>query len=194
LIRVQIIAASPVVRAGLKALIEDGGTVEVVESGAAADVVVIDAESDPGAALEPEGPAVVMLTDDGDSVRQSEGWPTPVRALLARNAGAVELAAAIQAVAAGFVVLRPEEADWTTVRPRATAGSVAARPGESLTPREVQVMQMIAEGESNKRIAFRLGISEHTVKFHVASVLSKLNAGSRAEALAIGIRRGLVYL
>jgi DNA-binding CsgD family transcriptional regulator len=53
---------------------------------------------------------------------------------------------------------------------------------------------MIAAGESNKRIAWKLGISEHTAKFHVASILGKLTAGSRAEAVAIGVRRGLIYL
>ena len=63
-----------------------------------------------------------------------------------------------------------------------------------LTPREVEVLRMLADGTSNKEIAFQLGISEHTVKFHVASILSKLNAGSRTEAVTLGVRMGLIYL
>ena len=63
-----------------------------------------------------------------------------------------------------------------------------------LTPRELEVLRMLAEGEANKTIAWKLGISEHTAKFHVASILTKLDAGSRAEAVAIGIRKGMIML
>jgi len=63
-----------------------------------------------------------------------------------------------------------------------------------LTPREIEVLRLLADGESNKRIAHKLGISDHTVKFHVASILSKLNAGTRTEAVTLGVRMGLVYL
>jgi DNA-binding NarL/FixJ family response regulator len=65
---------------------------------------------------------------------------------------------------------------------------------EPLTPRESEVLQMLASGLANKEIAAKLAISEHTVKFHVASILGKLGAGSRTEAVALGIRRGLVLL
>jgi NarL family two-component system response regulator YdfI len=63
-----------------------------------------------------------------------------------------------------------------------------------LTPREIEVLRLMADGESNKRIAHKLGISDHTVKFHVTSILSKLNAGTRTEAVTLGVRMGLVYL
>ena len=63
-----------------------------------------------------------------------------------------------------------------------------------LTPRELEVLRLLADGASNKMIAHKLGISEHTVKFHVTSILSKLNAGTRTEAVTLGIRQGLVYL
>ena len=70
-----------------------------------------------------------------------------------------------------------------------------AEPGtEPLTPREVEVLRMLAEGDANKAIAWKLGISEHTVKFHVSSIMSKLGAASRTEAVATGIRQGLVML
>jgi DNA-binding NarL/FixJ family response regulator len=63
-----------------------------------------------------------------------------------------------------------------------------------LTPRELEVLRLMADGASNKIIAHKLGISDHTVKFHVTSILSKLNAGTRTEAVTLGIRQGLVYL
>lgn len=64
----------------------------------------------------------------------------------------------------------------------------------TLTPRELEVLRLMADGASNKIIAHRLGISDHTVKFHVTSILSKLNAGTRTEAVTLGVRQGLVYL
>jgi DNA-binding CsgD family transcriptional regulator len=65
-------------------------------------------------------------------------------------------------------------------------------PAEALTPREREVLELLAGGLSNKEIAARLGISEHTAKFHVASVLAKLGAANRADAVRRGVRRGLV--
>jgi two-component system nitrate/nitrite response regulator NarL len=82
------------------------------------------------------------------------------------------------------------------------AGTFSAwTPGESgpksrlvLTPRETEVLRLMADGASNKIIAHKLGISDHTAKFHVTSILSKLNAGSRTEAVMLGVRMGLIYL
>jgi len=64
----------------------------------------------------------------------------------------------------------------------------------SLTPREIEVLRLLADGASNKMIGHKLGISDHTVKFHVTSILSKMNAGTRTEAVTLGVRMGLVYL
>jgi len=63
-----------------------------------------------------------------------------------------------------------------------------------LTARELEVLRMLAEGAANKNIAWKLAISEHTVKFHVAQILGKLNAGTRTEAVTLGIRKGLILL
>lgn len=63
-----------------------------------------------------------------------------------------------------------------------------------LTPRETEVLRLMADGASNKIIAQKLGISDHTAKFHVTSILSKLNAGTRTEAVMLGVRMGLIYL
>jgi DNA-binding NarL/FixJ family response regulator len=70
----------------------------------------------------------------------------------------------------------------------------AKLPSASLTPREIEVLRLLADGASNKIIAHKLGISDHTVKFHVTSILSKMNAGTRTEAVTLGVRMGLVYL
>ena len=104
-----------------------------------------------------------------------------------------QLAAALQAAASGLVVLHPAHFDSAV-----PAASVAPRfldeLAEPLTPRESEVLQMLASGLGNKEIAAKLAISEHTVKFHVASILGKLGAASRTEAVSLGIRRGLVLL
>ncbi len=75
---------------------------------------------------------------------------------------------------------------WSEVAPN-PAGAV-------LTPREIEVLRLLADGASNKIIAHKLGVSDHTVKFHVTSILTKLNAGTRTEAVMLGVRMGLVYL
>jgi len=67
-------------------------------------------------------------------------------------------------------------------------------PSTPLTAREIEVLRLLADGASNKLIAHKLGISDHTVKFHVTSILTKLNAGTRTEAVMLGVRKGLVYL
>jgi DNA-binding NarL/FixJ family response regulator len=94
----------------------------------------------------------------------------------------------VEAAAAGLVVLQAEDIETVLAAPR------QARTTESLSPRESEVLGMLAEGASNKAIAYRLGISEHTVKFHVTSIMTKLNAGSRTEAVTLGIRQGLIML
>ncbi len=73
-------------------------------------------------------------------------------------------------------------------------GAASANGADQLTLREGEVLQLVAEGLPNKTIARRLGISEHTVKFHVAALMAKLGAGSRTEAVHLGARRGLVSL
>jgi DNA-binding NarL/FixJ family response regulator len=73
-------------------------------------------------------------------------------------------------------------------------GNPVSLPSAALTPREIEVLRLLADGASNKIIAHKLGISDHTVKFHVTSILSKMNAGTRTEAVTLGVRMGLVYL
>src|SRR5207249_1167480 len=106
-----------------------------------------------------------------------------------RDADGPQLAAALQAVAAGLTAF-DAEVGAAVLRRRASAEP----PGEALTPREGEVLQLLSLGLSNKAIAARLGISDHTAKFHVNAILAKLGAGSRAEAIVRAARLGLVSL
>lgn len=117
---------------------------------------------------------------------------------LGRDATVEEIVAAIAAVGAGLLALdrRQAAALWAPQEP-VIAGSAhaAATPGdEQLTPRERDVLQLLAEGLPNKLIAQRLQVSDHTVKFHVSSIMLKLNAASRTEAVTVAARRGLLIL
>lgn len=193
MIRVLIAAASGVIRAGLESLLRSGANLEVVDS--SPDVVLADVEFQQDV-LPPElvGPAaVVLLAPRPPGPWMADALRSGVRAILPRDAPASEMIAAIEAAAAGLVALHP--ADLNALLPAARAGqALYGDAGEALTPRELEVFAMLAEGAGNKAIAWKLGISEHTVKFHVASIMSKLNASSRTEAVAIGIRRGQIML
>ena len=212
MIRVFIVAASPLARAGLENLLAarevevvgSAATIEILTdqlSDAAPDVVLIDSSGEP---LEPmmgsllasglaSDVAVVVLADGMTAAASADALRAGVRAALPGDISPQQLVSALQAVASGLLVLHPSHAEEGLA-----AGSAPARAldelAESLTNRELEVLQMLAAGLSNKEIAARLNISEHTVKFHVASILGKLGAGSRTEAVSLGIRRGLVLL
>jgi len=212
-IRVFIVAASPLARAGLENLLP-AGNVEIVGTGAnldaleqrisdvLVDAVLIDASPEPLESLLAEladsGLAaelsVVLLSDHPSPASSAEALRAGVRAVLPTTSSPDQLLPALQAAAAGLVVLHPS--DLAAAVP--AAGSPASRPlaelAEPLTRREREVLQMLAAGLGNKEIAGRLNISDHTAKFHVASILGKLGAATRTEAVALGIRRGLVLL
>lgn len=123
--------------------------------------------------------------------------------LLPRDATAEEIIAAVEAVSTGLIVLdRGTARQWlaATSSPAEAAASAggagepATAPGEPLTARELEVLQLLAEGLPNKLIAARLHVSEHTAKFHVASIMTKLGAASRTEAVTLAARRGLLIL
>ncbi len=125
-----------------------------------------------------------------DAQYASEAWASGARTLLTRDVATDRLVTGLAATSQGLAVLDP-----------ALAGAlVAARmeppssPGEALTPREIDVLRILAEGLPNKAIARRLGISEHTVKFHVNAILGKLGVESRTEAVVRATRLGLILL
>ncbi len=149
-------------------------------------------------------PAVVIISDstESDLPRLAEA-PLPGWAYLLREADGPQIVEAVRSASAGLVVLdrslslrladyaEPEETGLVPTPTRPIPGQF---PGENLTPREVEVLQLMAEGLPNKIIASRLKISLHTAKFHVAQILGKLDADSRTEAVTIGARRGYVTL
>jgi NarL family two-component system response regulator YdfI len=211
-IRVFIVAASPLARTGLQSLFGDRdvkvvGGIATFESLAAqfqdveADVILVEAsgeqfesviESLAASQLASEA-NIVILSDHSEPRWLAEALRAGVRAVLPTDIAADQLVAALNAAATGLIVMHPAEVDAAF-----PAAEPASRPlaelAEPLTPRESEVLQMLASGLANKEIAARLTISEHTVKFHVASILGKLGAGSRTEAVSLGIRRGLVLL
>jgi NarL family two-component system response regulator YdfI len=139
-------------------------------------------------------PGVVILTDDPRPALGVERLRRGGRAVLPRHASSEEIVAAIEAVAAGLVVLHPEAMTSLRSASLARPGAVAAVADQRLTAREIEILGLIAEGLGNKAIAARLRISDHTVKFHIASIFAKLSAGSRTEAVTIGVRQGLIMI
>ncbi|PYX78014.1 MAG: DNA-binding response regulator [Acidobacteria bacterium] len=212
MIRVFIIAPSSVVRAGLRSVLADagfeavGGTQdlgsldeELLES--EPDILLVDGTHDAGEggraglalADVTDQAAVVLLADQPDQARIAEAFRNGVRAVLPREISAPQLQAALQAVAAGLIVMHPAEVSVFLPTPTSSATEIVPLV-EPLTKREREVLQMLATGLGNKEIAARLVISDNTAKFHVASILGKLGAATRTEAVAIGIRHGLILL
>jgi DNA-binding NarL/FixJ family response regulator len=211
-IRVLIVAASPLILAGLQSLLADSG-VDIVGSAAdleslakqlddlEPDVLLVETSAEARQAFVDEmageeifrGYPVVVLAQSMPPGWASEALRAGVRAVLPSEVSAEQLRAALEAAAVGLVVVHPSEVSAVLPAPAALASPVRELP-EPLTPREREVLQMISAGLGNKEIAGRLSISDHTVKFHVASILGKLGASSRTEAVSIGIRHGLVLL
>ena len=202
MIRLLIAAPSVVVRAGLEALAVSSPELQLVGSlpdlSGAGDLhpdvalAAVPVEEIPSPA-DSTLPPLVLLTHDSQPVWTPEALRLGVRALLPRDVSPAEIVAAVDAAARGFAVLDPQDLDsllsFAAPAPAHGEGETA-----TLTPRELEVLRLIAEGAANKIIAWKLGISEHTVKFHVASLLGKLGASGRTEAVTIGIRKGLVLV
>jgi DNA-binding NarL/FixJ family response regulator len=153
--------------------LESMPSIEFVDTVEAADVVISDE-------LVGFPIPVILLTNTADSALVGLALRSGVRGVISLDATAEEIEAAVHAVDAGLVVLAEPP--------------VAAELIEPLTERELELLDLLAEGISNKLIAHRLGISEHTVKTHVASIFAKLGVSSRTEAVLQAIRRGLVML
>jgi DNA-binding NarL/FixJ family response regulator len=138
--------------------------------------------------LEPYGVPVVALVADEEAA--TEAFSAGARGLLFRDAEPGKIAAASRAVAEGLVAIE-EPLAGSLLRPPPAAQE---QPAEALTPRELEVLQLLTLGLSNKQIADRLTISEHTAKFHVNAILSKLGAQTRTEGVVRAARLGLVIL
>jgi DNA-binding NarL/FixJ family response regulator len=215
MIRVIIAAESALARRGIEQLLRGPG-VEIVASIAplsslaaepeepdSADLIIATAEpSHFATALQKLADAdlfrdlpLVLLAEILDPQTTAQALRMGARAVLPAELPRPQLLAALEAVSRGFLVAMPVEAETIVAVsqiPSATNGVEELL--EPLTPREQEVLRMLALGLANKEIAARLNISEHTVKFHVAAILGKLGAASRTEAVALGIRHGLILL
>lgn len=214
--RVVIMAEDPLARAGLATLLDEqpGWQVSGRLAGDAAltedldlyqpDVLLWDAgweldEADIdllcGELLDlteadPALPVVVLLPDPEGA---SAVWHAGARALLTRDVPADRLTAALTSALTGLISLDPALTTGLFTIPASTPDEDGDH-YDDLTPRELEVLNLIAEGQSNRAIAYSLNISAHTVKFHVNSILTKLNAGSRTEAVVRATRLGLILL
>jgi DNA-binding NarL/FixJ family response regulator len=153
------------------------------------DVAVLDAGPE-SLLLGQLGTPSVVLLDDLDRAAAARALRAGARAVLPRDAAPEEIRAAVRAAAAGLAALP------TGVATMLVDGARAPLEPEDhvLTPRELQILTLLAEGLVNKQIAERLGISEHTVKTHLAAIYERLEVSNRAEAVATGLRRGLLLL
>jgi DNA-binding NarL/FixJ family response regulator len=131
-----------------------------------------------------ETPAVLLAAESGTAMVRSAARMR-IYSVLPTEVTTPQLVAAISATVAGFAVTLPRS---LALREESIPGS------EHLTPREVEVLRLMARGHRNKQLAAQLKISEHTAKFHVSSVMAKLGARTRTEAVTIGVMRGLVAI
>ena len=191
MIRVQLDISSPALRAGLRALLSSDNTIKIIndslEEDSEADVVITSAShvsfsnrevSDTSAA------ATLLLSDDPLNVREMRRF-SRVWGILPTESSAEELTAAIHALSQGLIV------GTSTLLFESESEPLSHGP---LSDRESEVLGLLAKGLANKQIALALGISEHTVKFHVSSIYTKLNVTNRTEALRAGLRGGWIAL
>jgi len=185
-IRVLLNVSSPAMRAGLRALFSSDETIKVMgdslEEANEADVVVTSASTVLFA--ENESAAILFLADDQPNVEEMKR-AYRVWGVLPTDASAEELIAAIHALSQGLIVGTSTLLFESENEPQERG---------PLTERESEVLGLLAKGLANKQIAVSLGISEHTVKFHVSSIYTKLNVTNRTEAVGEGLRGGWIAL
>jgi DNA-binding NarL/FixJ family response regulator len=158
-----------------------------VDGPSLASAVIRVAEALPG------GTGLITLADNPDPHWVTMALRAGVNAILSREVTVEELRLAIQAAEAGLVLLHPSSAQ-DLGRRNVSQDRDSPDLVEALTAREQEVLRLVSEGLGNKEIGGRLKISEHTVKFHISSILGKLGAASRTEAVSRGIRRGLIAI
>jgi len=146
--------------------------------------------------LERAGTGVIVLIDEPGVGWAARALRAGVKAIIPRESAESEIVWAVFAADGGLVLLDPEVTKELASQTRSVSLSddAAAETIEELTPREVEVLRLMAEGFGNKQIAARLAISDHTVKFHISSILAKLSVSSRTEAVTQGIRMGLIVV
>lgn len=194
-IKVTLLTEDPLMRAGLSSLLAQLGSIHVVERDAA-EVALWDAGIDTEKTLTRltelralPMPAVAVVADQA---HVAPALAAGARGVVLRDQVGPGIHAALAAVRSGLTVMDAGLAEaLVPAQPRATSNGKGRG---DLTEREKQVVQLLSEGLSNKLIADRLGISDHTAKFHVNGVMMKLGASTRTEAVVEAMRRGLIRL
>lgn len=209
MIRVVVLANSAITRAGLASVVREDARFEVVGEGRDLDWVRIHRGEDPQVVLldvgdppfaspgflrQPSAPAAIVLVGVANQAEIRRMLQAGVRAILLRDSAAPEIHAALESVAAGLAVVSAEILDALLPRFLDSPETEDLPLTEPLTARESEIFSLLAEGAGNKEIASRLNISEHTVKFHVSSILGKLGAASRTEAVTRGYKEGLITM
>ena len=191
MIRVLLNVASPALRAGLRALLSSDKTIKVVNDSLdeqnAADVMITSAATASQLNNEPDSAlsaGILLLSDDQLNVQEMRR-SYRVWGILPTDSSAEELTAAVHALSQGLIVGTPELLFESESEPLEQG---------PLSERELEVLGLLSKGLANKQIATALGISEHTVKFHVSSIYTKLNVTNRTEAVRAGLRGGWVAL
>jgi two-component system, NarL family, nitrate/nitrite response regulator NarL len=208
-IAVLVVADNLLARAGLAALLDTQDKVDVVGQATGdnlldmleltqADIILYDMGWRVGDAIQSlaatsrhDTPVVVLIADENDAQPVMGGLASfALYGLLLNENDPELLQMALQATYAGLIVIDPALTDILAVGSKQTSEI----PLEALTPRENDVLQLLAQGMTNKAIAHRLGITDHTVKFHVNAIMTKMGAQSRTEAVMIATRAGLIIL
>jgi len=210
LIRTILLAPNPILRAGLREILHSAEDIlvsaetvspdELRRLAGEADVIVIALTSSARLDLShmlPDGeiyPAILALTDDAADLAALMRLPIPAWGILPQDADATEIIAATRALSEGLIVGSPLLLKPITSGSAALGVSQPEPLAEPLTGREREVLQRIAQGLANKQIAVALGISEHTVKYHLSSIYTKLGATNRTEAVRLGTLQGIIVL
>ncbi|MBW4605782.1 MAG: response regulator transcription factor [Hassallia sp. WJT32-NPBG1] len=213
MIRVMVVAASPVVRAGLSAVLTSNPKLTVVGSASDLDALLREVQLQPDVVLldlsgnlqqsvweklllmqEEQYPLPILaLADELDSINLEVALRSGVRGILPDTSTESEIMAAVEAIAFNLIVLHPDAVELLPLK-ESMLPKEALTAIQTLTPREIEVLEMLGSGLGNKVIAKRLHISDHTVKFHVSSIFGKLGVSSRTEAVTVGVRLGLIML
>jgi len=212
--RVFVVAASPVVRAGLSAVVTTSSKLTVVGSASdldaftrefeqlQPDVVLLDVSGNFQelvwellSSQQQQDPCAMIVLADVDSIDFEAALRAGVRGILPTTSTESEIVAAVEAIALGLVVLHSDTIEsLLPLKESSVRQKETANPVQALTPREIEVLDMLGSGLGNKAIAKRLNISDHTVKFHVSSIFQKLSVSKRTEAVAVAVRLGLIML
>ena len=211
LVRIAIISPSVAMRVGLRALLAEDESHEIVFEGRylsgleqihqPADVLLITSDAGDLDQVKyfiktaPSTAILFLISNDSHPARIFSGLDeTLVWGVLATEATSEEIIAAIHALDQGLLVGKPALLKQRFSPGADSQDNLLLSGAEALTKREIEVLQLLVQGLANKQIANALGISEHTIKFHISSIYSKLGVNNRAEVVRVGVRSGLITL